>query len=791
MITQTIYAIFRRFSKDSLFSFINLTNLMVGFATFILLSQFISGQFSYDKYHVNYKRIYRLQLFMDQKDNKVRHSSSVTAALSRHELTKLPEIEKIALLHDVGDNNKSGVFLSVDKKNQFLTRYGYFADQTVFDIFTFIFLEGNSSDALTRPNSIVLSRSIAEKLFPEESALGKQVYGENKALLTVTGVYDDIPVRSSWRPTYLIPMLSYTALTGWEDYTENYRAYSFLTYVLLKPNADPATVDQKIFDALKDYRQEHHPYLRPMSKLYINAFFQNDLFIAMGLFSFIALLILVLSAINFVNLQTASATGRFREIGIRKTVGFSKKQLWMQFMLESMGLAVIASMLGLVLAQLCMPAFNRMIGEDLLQNVFNDGKLIAIIGILTLVTGFISGLHPAYAISAFNPVKALKQKHVQEESNGISLKKVLVTGQFSISLFLLIVSLIIFKQTRYMLSRDMGFDSQTVLFANITTNRTGSFDALRQSLIRHQEILDACQSDYIPFMLPGGGDFTWEGAQPDQKVFVRRYNISHEFIHTWGLQLTAGRNFSREFPADHEKCLINETAVRIFGWDNAIGRHVRVFEKDVEVIGVIRDFIAFSVHNPIEPAVYRLISDSVDSERVYSVRYRPGTYRKARDTVQEEFTSFFPDDAFEFKPVQVLIQHENAALAWQMLMKVSGFFAAASVVISSIGLFGLILFFTRRKMKEIGIRKVLGFSNYSLFYTLSSGFLKLLLVAALLAWPCAYYVYRILPGAHKYPISLWEFGIATLIILLIALATMSLQLIRAIKTNAAEVLKEE
>jgi putative ABC transport system permease protein len=271
MIRQTIYTIFRRFSKDSLFSFINLTNLTVGFATFILLSQFISAQFSYDKHHVNYKLIYRLQLFMDQKDNKIRHTSSVTAALSRHELTKLPEIKKIALLHDVGDNNKSGIFLSVDKKNQFLTRYGFFADQTVFEIFSFSFLEGNPADALTRPYSIALSRSVAEKLFPDESALGKQVYGENKALFTVTGVYEDFPVRSHWRPSYLIPMLSYTALTGWEGYTENYRAYSFYTYVLLKPNADPGAVDQKIYDALKDYRQEHHPYLRPLSKLYINA----------------------------------------------------------------------------------------------------------------------------------------------------------------------------------------------------------------------------------------------------------------------------------------------------------------------------------------------------------------------------------------------------------------------------------------------------------------------------------------------------------------------------------------
>jgi putative ABC transport system permease protein len=263
MITQTFYMFFRRLSKDSLFAFINLANLVVGFATFILLSQFISGQFNYDKHHVNYDRIYRVQLFQDQKENRIRHSSSITAALSRHELTKLPEIEKITLMHDVGDNNKNGVFLSIDKKIKFLIRYGFYADASVFEIFTFRFLEGDPENALGQPFSIVLSKTLADKLFPSGNALGNQVYAENKAVLTVTGVYEDFPAASNWKPAYLLPMLSFTALTGWKNYEDNYWAYSFYTYVLLKPNADPAAVDAKIHDALKDYRKEHFPYLRP------------------------------------------------------------------------------------------------------------------------------------------------------------------------------------------------------------------------------------------------------------------------------------------------------------------------------------------------------------------------------------------------------------------------------------------------------------------------------------------------------------------------------------------------
>jgi putative ABC transport system permease protein len=791
MISQTFYMFFRRFSKDSLFAFINLANLIVGFATFILLSQFISGQFNYDRHHVNYERIYRVQLFQDQKENRVRHSSSITAALSRHELPKLPEIEKITLLHDVGDNNKNGVFLSIDKKNQFLTRYGFYADASVFEIFTFSFLEGSSQNALTQPFSIVLSKTLANKLFPFGKALGSQVYGENKAVLTVTGVYEDFPAASSWKPAYLLPMLSFTALTGWKDYEDNYWAYSFYTYVLLKPNADPAAVDNKIHDALKDYRKEHFPYLRPMSKLYVNPYFQKDMYIALGLFTFIAILILLLSAINFINLQTANATTRFREIGIKKTVGFTKKQLWLQFIFESVFTAIIACIFGLIAAQLAMPSFNRMIGEELLTNVFTDGKLIIIIVSLTLLTGFLSGIYPAYAISAYNPVKALKQKYIQEENNGITLKKILVTGQFSISLFLLIVSAIIYQQTQYMLNKDMGFESHNLMFANIVTNNKGSFNALRQNLLSHPEIIDACVSDYIPFVLPGGDELMWEGALPDEKVFVRISNISYDFVPTFDMQISAGRNFSREFPSDAEKCLINETAVQVFGWKEPVGKLIKVKDKDVEVVGVISDYIVFSVHNPTEPHMYRLLPDSLRSDAIYSIRFKQSNDKQAMQIAREEFSKFFPGDAFEFRNIQSLIRTENATLAWKKLMKVSVFFAVFSIVISSIGLFGLILFYTRRKMKEIGIRKVLGFSTISLFYTMSSGFIKLLFISIIIAWPTAYEVYKFLPGSNKYPIRLWEFLMATLIILLVAIATMSLQIGKAIRTRPVDVLKDE
>ena len=792
MIKHSLYILLRKIVRDKVLYFIILANLAVGFATFVILSSFVSDLFSYDKQNIKYDRIYRLQTFMDQKENSIKHTWSVSAALSRKELADLPEVEKIALLHDVGDNNKSGVFLSVDKKNQFLTRYGYFADQSIFDILTFHFIEGDQKNALVEPLSIVLSKSVADRLFPGGNAVGKQVYGENKIVFNVTGVYEDIPVKSNWRPAYIIPTLSFTTITGWSGYDKNYWAYGFYTYVLLKPNASAASVDSKLYDALKDYRKEHHPYLRPMSKLYIDPYYEHTMYIVAGLISFIAGIILTLSSINFINLQTANATTRFREIGIKKTVGFNRKRLWNQFMLESVSLTFVAAIAGVVLAQLSLPSINKMLGTEILSGSLGNPKLLMIILVVTLLTGLLSGLHPAYVISSYNPVAALKQKFTEERTKGISLKKSLVTIQFSISIFMLIVGLIIYRQVEFMLNKDLGFNSETVMFSNIVTDQKGSFEPLRQRLLQHNEIKNVCVSDYIPFILPGGDDLNWEGGKPDEKVFVRFSNVSYDFVPTFELKMLTGRNFSREFPADRNKCLINETAARVFGWKDPVGKQMKANGKKYEVIGVIKDYVVFSVYNPLEPHMYRLVNDSIMNNGVYAVNFVKGHEREAMNIVKDEFQQFFPNDAFDFKSMQFLTQNEAALNAWKGFRKIMALTAILTIIISSIGLFGLILFLTQRKMKEVGIRKVLGFSNGNLYMTLSSQFIKLIFVSVLIAWPAAYYVYKVLPaGVNKYDLQIWEFLVSTSLILLVAMATISYQIIKTLGVRLVDILKDE
>ncbi|MDP4291541.1 MAG: ABC transporter permease [Bacteroidota bacterium] len=791
MIKQFFTLAIRNLLKDKIFSFINVTNLVVGFTTFILLALFIFGQLNWDKHNLKYDRIYRLQMFMDQEGNAQKHTWSVTAALARNVLPTLPEIEKVVLMHDVGDNNKNGVFLSKDKKNQVLTRWGYFADQSVFEVFTFNFLEGNMKSALVQPFSIVLSKSVADKLFPNGKAIGNRVYGENKVVFTVTGVYTDFPFQSDWRPSYLLPMNTFGPITKWTDYEQDYTSYSFMTCVLLKENANPATVNTKIHDALKNYRKEHHPYLKPMSLWHVDPWGEGALYIVLGLFSFTAILILVLVSINYINLQTANASTRMREIGIKKAVGFSKNNLLAQFILESVLMTMIAGICSILIAQLFVPVFNNIVGNPAINDVLNNWKIIGLVLFVSFLTGLFAGLYPAFVISAYNPIKSLKQRYIQNDATGISLKNILVTAQFSISLFLLIVSFIIYRQTNFMLNSDPGFNSTNLAYANITTNRKGSFDLIRQKLLSHPEIADACFSDYIPFIIPGGDDLNWNDSRPTEKIFVRFYKVSHDFFATYGIGLKEGRTFSGKFSGDNNKCLVNETLVHLFRWNKPIGKHVRLYQKDFEVIGVVKDYIIQSFFNPPEPNFYRLIKDTAGLSGIYTVRYFQGKEKKAMQIIKSEFEQSFPDDAFEFQDFRNLMVHENAFQYFKIFRNISVFFAVLSIIISSIGLFGLVMFFTKWKMKEIGLRKVFGFSFQSLYYTMSKGFIQMFLISVIVAWPAAYCVYLKMPGAHHYRLGLSEFLLATLIILAIALITISYQIIRAAQTKPVEILKEE
>jgi putative ABC transport system permease protein len=791
MKTHFFTIFFRRRLNNKLLTGINLINLVAGYTAFVLLSLFIQYNLNYDKHNLNYDRIYRLQLFLDVPQSVTQHSSSVTAALGRQDLPRLPEVEYTAVVHNAGEGNIDGYFFSINRSKPVLLKMGYFADPTIFNIFTFNFIEGSAINALSEPNTVVLSRSDALKFFPQGEAVGKTLYIENKIALTVSGVYEDLPKNSDWRPEYLLPMQDYSKYTGNMDYETNYWHYTFLVYTLLNEHADYNAVNDKIYNALKDYREYNHPYLRPLSKLHLNGFFEPTWWIAIGLLMLIAVLILILTSINFINLQTADATSRAKEIGIKKSLGYTHRELWLQYIEESVFETVGCAVIALAMAHYCMPLFYRILGDNLGLRVFANTQLLGIVVGTAFLTGIASSLYPAYIISHFNPVRALKQRFINVEHNGLSLKKVLVTVQFSISLFLVIVSFIIFRQANYMITKDMGFDQRNLLVATIKTYKHGSFEPLRERLLTHPEIVNACYSDYVPFILPVGDDMSWEGALPEDKVFVRVSNVGYDFFDTYGMKIVSGRSFSRDYPSDIDKCLVNEAAVRIFGWKEPVGMKIRYRNHDREVIGVVKDYVAQSVQNEIEPHSYRLTGDSISLTGMYTVRYSPGRKSEAEQIIHHTFEESFPTDAFEFEPFDNLILNEAANRGMGLFRNICFLFAGFSILISSAGLFGLVLYYCRKKMKEIGIRKVVGFSVSRLYLKLTGEFLILIFIGMIFSWAAAFYVYKIIPGADKYGLQFGEFFLGTLIILIVAIGTISYNIWIAARTNPSIILKYE
>jgi len=789
MIKNTISIAIRHLLKDKAFSLINLTSLVIGFATFCLISMFIFYEFNWDKHNANYSRIYQLQLKTTHFGRKD-FTSSVPGAIRYHVLDKVPEVEKAVLIHgSAGMNENFGEFISSGKDNLIYEKAGFYAEQTVFDIFTFHFIEGTSENALTSPTSIVLSKTMAAKIFPDGKALGKQVFIEKKYPLTVAGVYDDLPLNSFFRPAYITSMGAFTPITRWQGFENNWEACGFSCFVLLAENADPASVDRQIENCLVNKKENNFAYLRPFSKMHTSPNFQSGLLIAYSLFSLVALLVLILSSFNFINLQTVNAITRSREIGIKKVMGGSSQSIRIQFMVESFIITLIAAVLGLCLANLLVPVFNYIMGFNYEFHVFRNTELLLTMLAVTCFTGFVSGFYPAFVISSMNPVTSLKQKVNSSPEGRVSFKKVLVTTQLSISLFLLIVSLIILRQANYMMKKDMGFDMDNVLFASIKSTQEAPVEEMRQRLIKYPEITSISFSQFVPFIVPTGDDVNWQGGEPAQKLFIRKNQVNYDFIPTFKIELIAGRNFSRDYPTDIQNaCIINESMMRKIGWDNPVGK--QIWDNRYTVIGVIKDFHMHSAADPIDPCVLRL-TNKYDTDGMYAIRYVPGNEKKVKQILQQEFEKSYPSDGFEFISFRYFFDHHPDFAAWTSFKRIFLAFTSINILIASMGLFGLILFTSKRKLKEIGIRKILGSSVWSIYQMLSLETFFLLGIAVIVAFPAGYYVYEILPGAYKFEISIWEFMISLMVVIAVAGLTISYHVLRAATRNPVEALRYE
>jgi putative ABC transport system permease protein len=472
-------------------------------------------------------------------------------------------------------------------------------------------------------------------------------------------------------------------------------------------------------------------------------------------------------------------------------IGSSKKRIASQFMAETILHSVLACIGGLFIARLCFPLLNYMLGREFNFSLWTNWPLLLMVFGVSVLVGVFSGIYPSMVISSYNPVKVLKGKIFSSNSQTLNVKKILVVSQFSISLFMLIVSFILYGHVNFIINKDLGFDNREILISEINVHDGIQFETLKNRMLQHPEIVYVAYSSTIPFMGNIGGFVTWEGADPEQKEMISRNYVNYDFIPTYNLKMLYGRNFSREYPADNKGCIINETALRAFGWDDPVGKMVYMFGQPYPVIGVVKDFHPFSVHNPIPSYIMFLNENVVSGSKMLTVRFTPGSGQLAKQIITSELENILPNDPFEFKDFSVIFFLDGAITFWQSLKKMFMFFAVITLVVSSVGLFGLMLFTVKKRTKEMGVRKVLGSSVGSVFWQLSRELVGLLGFAIVFGCPAAVMIYKTMPGAYKEPLSATDFVVSVVLVAVVALCTITYHVMKIAISNPVNALRYE
>jgi putative ABC transport system permease protein len=787
MIKQAFIELIRGIKKGRTSSLFNVINLVVGFTTFILLSIVLNYELSYDRFNKNYSRIYRVQT-LQEDSYPANYCAFSPSAYRYHLLEELPEVENLTLLKDI-----NGQHFTLPNGKELYEEYGYWAENSLFTIFPVKLTEGSEKNSLTDPYTMIISRKFASKIFPGESAVGKRVILDKRYPVIVTGVYDDIPDNSALRASFMLSMSTFEALNVRNNFRDSWTYIDWYNFVLLKHGADADQVTKKIKGAFRDVKgmEKSSPYLYPLSMVHISPGGKPEMIIALALLSVAALLILIVSCINYVNLSLVNLGKRAREIGIRKAIGLSKEDLIKQSVIETVVITLVSMVAGFALAWLLLPVLDIILQRNITINIMSEWRLLLIIGATGIIAGIVSGIYPARVLASYAPAEVMKNRGPQGKGNSARMKKVLVTLQFAATLFLIAVSFIFHFHSRYMINKDLGFNSKDILFSEVNFKDPISTDAIRTALTRHPEITDVTFSFSIPFNGNNGGFISWDGAQPDQKVMISKNTVDYEFINTYGVDVVKGRYFSRDYPSDNNAVVINETALKVFGWDDIDGKKIDYYGRKCPVIGVVKDFHPFTVFMPIPYYIMFLRPSEMKGEGMMSVKYAVGNEAKVRSILSTEMESLAANEPFEFRDFNELLINDIGVKAFKFIERVFIFFSLVAILIAALGLAGLVAFSTRQRTKEIGVRKVMGASVPEIYRMLSTEILWLMALSLLIAFPAAAMVYNLLPGAYKEPLSPWCFIWTLIIVLTISVITITINILNVIRRNPVEALRYE
>jgi len=791
MIKNYLKVAWRNLVRNKAHTFINIAGLSVGLACSLLILLWVQNELGVDAFHKNEPRLfsaYERQYF----DHKVRGQYHTPGLLADEIKKVLPEVEYAA-------NTVFGEENTFRVGDKILKLEGGAAGADFFKMFSYPLLQGNAQTALNTPTGIAISRTMAENFYGSApAAIGKTIRFENKKDFMVTAVFENIPANASEKFEYLI---NWEAFQNENPFLKDWSTNWPNTFLMLRTDASSALLEKKITHFLDNYRTDQKKGtftmelgIQPFGDKYLHGNFEDNgkpdggRIEYVHLFSIVAIFILLIACINFMNLTTARSVKRAREIGVRKVVGAVRTVLIRQFIGESLFVTSLAVIVSLVLLTLLLPLFNQ-ITQKQIELPFNQAAFWAKLVSITIITGLISGSYPALFLSSFNPVKVLKGA-LKIDSGTTFFRKGLVVFQFVLSVIIITGTIIIARQMNFIQSRNLGYDRENLIYVPIEGELSTQYEAFKTEGLKMPGIQSISIASSRPTKIDNGTESVeWLGKDPAVSIRFVQASVGYDFIHTLKLKLLAGRDFSRDFPTDSVGYIINEATLKRIGYTNPIGQPLTFWGKKGKIIGVLKDFHINSMHEQINPLILWL--GEKESYGSLLIRTEPGKTKEALaslETLCKKINPAFPFNyAFSDDEYQKLYQNE------QIVGKLANVFAFLAIFISCLGLLGLAMFTAEQRLREIGIRKVLGASVSSVFGLLSSEFLLLVIIALVIASPIAWYAMnKWLQGyAYHTPIQWWIFAFSGGVIILIALATVSFQAIKAALINPIKSLRSE
>ena len=807
MIRNYLKIALRNLLKNKAYSFINIAGLALGLTCCLLIAMYVVDELSFDRFHKNADRIYRINA--DLKFGGHDYVLAVVSDPMGHTLVKdYPQVKNAVRFREQGS-----FLVKKGAENLKETRV-IFADSTLFDVFSFPLIYGDPKTALAAPNTVVITESTARKYFNKVDVMGETLLLDDETNYKITGVIKDIPKNSHIQFDFFL------AMAGLEESKQNnWLSHNFNTYLLLEEGAKieqlAAEMDkvvekyvgpmaQQLMQITMDEFRKSGNYLNytfiPLTDIHLHSnrtaeLSPNGNIQYVYIFSAVALFVLLIACINFMNLATARSAGRAREVGIRKVMGSLKSSLIGQFLTESVVMALLSLVLAVAGVWLLLPWFNQLSGKEMALGAFVNAAIVPVLLLFVVATGLLSGSYPAFFLSSFRPINVLKGR-LSQNAKGGGLRSALVVFQFITSVLLIIGTIVIYRQLNYIQTKQLGFNKEQVLIINDAYALGDQLSAFKEEALRETGVVSGTISSFLPVPSSRSDSPIFPSPVPDQTkaVATQQWRVDHDYIKTMGMEMSQGRDFSKDFLSDSTAVIINEAAARLLNFDNPVGHHIYNLQNTIdgkmdkyEVIGVVKNFHFESLRSNISPVVFFLASSRGNISFRLNSDDITGTINRIQSkwrsmAAEQPFTYTFMDESFD-----------QMYRAEQRIGNIFISFAILAIFIACLGLFGLSAFMAEQRTREIGIRKVLGASVSNIVAMLSKDFLKLVLIATVIAFPIAWWGMSkwLEDYAYRTEISWWIFALAGVIAVLIALATVSFQAFRAAVSNPVDSLKIE